>query len=169
MLIQSALKCTIDKMKSAQYWWIFDIKWESSAYSVWLQAYCKPILTGPGNYTVWFQFKKDIFILNFCCKKRKPFVTGIHSRYHDDPHQIEAFSALLALCAGNSPVTGEFPSQSPVTRSFDVFLDLRPNKRLSKQSRHRWCETSSRSFWRHCNDRGHFILITHKWYPKAGP
>ena len=27
------------------------------------------------------------------------------------------FSALLALCAGNSPVTGEFPSQRPVTRS----------------------------------------------------
>ena len=31
-------------------------------------------------------------------------------------------SALLAICAGNSPVPGEFPSQRPVTRSFDVFL-----------------------------------------------
>ena len=39
-------------------------------------------------------------------------------------HQMEAFSALLALCAGNSPVTGEFPSQRPVTRSFDVSLML---------------------------------------------
>ena len=37
-------------------------------------------------------------------------------------HQMEAFSALLALCAGNSPVPGEFPSQRPVTRSFDIFL-----------------------------------------------
>ena len=46
--------------------------------------------------------------------------------------------ALLALCAGNSPVTGEFPSQRPVTQSFDVFFDLRLNKRLSKQSRYRW-------------------------------
>ena len=44
----------------------------------------------------------------------------------------ETFSALLALCAGNSPVTGEFPAQMPVTRSFDVFVDLRLNKRLSK-------------------------------------
>ena len=35
----------------------------------------------------------------------------------------ETFSALLAICAGNSPVTGEFPAQSPVTMSFDVFLD----------------------------------------------
>ena len=32
-------------------------------------------------------------------------------------------SALLALCAGNSPVTGEFPTQGPVTRSFDVCFD----------------------------------------------
>ena len=48
---------------------------------------------------------------------------------------METFSTLLALCAGNSVVTGEFPSQRPVTQSFDVFFDLRLNKRLSKQSR----------------------------------
>ena len=60
-------------------------------------------------------------------------------------------SALLSLCEGNPPVTGEFPSQRPVTQSFDVFFDLRQNKRLSKQSRRRWFETSSRSLWRHCN------------------
>ena len=47
---------------------------------------------------------------------------------------METFSALLALCAGNSPVTGEFPSQRPVTRSFDVFFDLGLNKGLSTQS-----------------------------------
>ena len=49
-------------------------------------------------------------------------------------HQMKTFSALLALCAGNSPVPGEFPSQRPVTRSFGVFFDLRLDKRLSKQS-----------------------------------
>ena len=49
-------------------------------------------------------------------------------------HQVETFSALLAICAGNSPVTGEFPAQRPVTRSFDVFFDLHPSKRLSKES-----------------------------------
>ena len=48
---------------------------------------------------------------------------------------METFSALLALCAGNSTVIGEFPSQRPVTRSFDVFFDLRLHKRLSKQLR----------------------------------
>ena len=66
-------------------------------------------------------------------------------------HQMETFSALLALCEGNSPVTGEFPAQWPVTRSFDVFFGLHLKKRLSKQSRRWWFETPSRSLWRHCN------------------
>ena len=38
-------------------------------------------------------------------------------------HQMETFSALLAVCEGNSSVTDEFPSQRPVTRRFDVFFD----------------------------------------------
>ena len=43
---------------------------------------------------------------------------------------MEPLSALLAICVGNSPVTGEFPAQRPVTRSFDVFFDLRLNERF---------------------------------------
>ena len=66
-------------------------------------------------------------------------------------HQMETFSALLALCEGNSPVTGEFPSQWPVTPSFDVFFDLCLNKQLSDQSWGWWFETPSRSLWRHFN------------------
>ena len=46
-------------------------------------------------------------------------------------HQIETLSALLALCARYSAVTGEFPTQRPVTLSFDVFFDLGLNRRLS--------------------------------------
>ena len=46
---------------------------------------------------------------------------------------METFSALLAICAGNAPVTGEFPEQRPVTRSFDILFDLCLNKRLSNQ------------------------------------
>ena len=66
-------------------------------------------------------------------------------------HRMETFSALLALCAGNSPDTGEFPSQRPVTLSFDVFFDLHLNKRLRKQSWGWWFETLSRPLWRYCN------------------
>ena len=66
-------------------------------------------------------------------------------------HQMETFSAFLAICAGNSPVPGEFPAQRPVTRSFDVFFDLRLNYRLSKRLWGWWFETLSRPLWRHCN------------------
>ena len=65
---------------------------------------------------------------------------------------METLSALLALCAGNSPVTGEFPAQRPVTRSFDVSFDLRLNKRSSKQSWGWGFETPSCPLWRHYND-----------------
>ena len=67
-------------------------------------------------------------------------------------HRMDIFSALLALCEGNPPVTGGFPSQRPVTRSFDIFFDLHLNKRLSKQSRRWWLETPSCSLWCHCNE-----------------
>ena len=79
---------------------------------------------------------------------------------------METFPALLAICAGNSPVTGEFPTQKPVTRIFDVFFDLCLNKRLSKQSWGWWFETLSYLLWRHRNEevqggqmlRHHFII-----------
>ena len=68
-------------------------------------------------------------------------------------HQMEKFSAVLALCVGNSPVTGEFPSPRPVTRRSHVFFDLPLHKQLSKRLIHRWLEMWSHSLWRHCNER----------------
>ena len=44
---------------------------------------------------------------------------------------METFSALLAICAGNSSLTSEFLAERPVARNFDVFFDMRLNKRLS--------------------------------------
>ena len=81
---------------------------------------------------------------------------------------METFSVLLALCGGNSSVTGEFHSQRPVTRSFDVFFDLRLNKRLSKQSWCWWFETPSRSLWRHCNEICN-DLTGMRWYQDCKP
>ena len=79
---------------------------------------------------------------------------------------MEAFSALLAICAGNSSVNGESPSQRPVTGSFDVLFDLRLNERRSKQSWGWWFETPSRPLWRHSNvvpdfihNFDHYIII----------
>ena len=82
---------------------------------------------------------------------------------------METFSEFLALCVGTSTVTGEFPSQRPVTRNFEVFFDLGVNKRLSKQSWGWWFETPSLPLWRHSNDylkTSHVVvfdpLCTHK-------
>ena len=60
-------------------------------------------------------------------------------------HQMERFSALLALCAG--------------TRSFDIFFDLSLNNRLSTQWRGWWFETPSSPLWRHCNEFQHLRSI----------
>ena len=60
------------------------------------------------------------------------------------------FRVTGPLC-GEFTGPGEFPTQSPVTRSFDVFFDLRLNKPLNKQSWGWWFETLSRSLWRHRN------------------
>ena len=73
--------------------------------------------------------------------------------------QWETFSALLAICSVISPVSGEFPAQWPVTRSFGVFFDLRLNERLSKQSWGWWFETPSSPLWRHSN----VIFVSDKW------
>ena len=80
-------------------------------------------------------------------------------------YQMKTFSALLFRCEEN-PVTGGFPSQRPVTRSFVVFFHLRLNKRLSKQSIRLWFETPWRSLLRHCNVFSTSIQII--WNP-SGP
>ena len=64
---------------------------------------------------------------------------------------METFSALMAICAGNSPVPGEFPRKGQWRGALIFFFDLRLKKRLGKQSRGWWFETLSRSLWRHCN------------------
>ena len=101
-----------------------------------------------------------LLLRNNCATKYKMrydkmiFVYGAHARWR---HQMETFSALLAICAGNSPVPGEFPTQRPVTRSFDVFFDLCLNTRLRKQSRGWWFETLSCPLWRHRNGKTRYV------------
>ena len=94
------------------------------------------------------------YFCSFSSKSYYFYILGVSHLNTWRRHQMAAVSALLTLCEGNSSVTGEFPSQRPVTRSFDVFYDLRPNKRLNwlyNQSTGWWFEAPSRSLWRHCN------------------
>ena len=104
--------------------------------------------------------KLTLVVPRYFARSRRPFaimyIYGIYGAWidtlncdnrmsflHDDVIKWKHFSALLAICAENSPVTGEFPAQRPVTRSFEVFFDLRLIKRLSKQWRGWWLETPS--------------------------
>ena len=69
------------------------------------------------------------------------------------------FRVTGPLC-GEFTGPGEFPAQRPVTRSFDVYFDLRPNKRLSKQSWGWWFEKPSCSLWRHRNAYMHGLFTS---------
>ena len=76
--------------------------------------------------------------------------TSLIAQYMMTSSNGNIFRVTGPLC-GEFTGPGEFPSQRPVTRSFDVFFDLHLNKRLSKQSRGWRFETPSRPLWRHCN------------------
>ena len=95
--------------------------------------------------------------------KCRPFYLGLNAlmAVHDDVIKWKHFPRYWPFVRGNSPVTGEFPKQRPVSRSFDVFFDLRLNKRLRKQSWGWWFETLSRPLRCHCN--GLIIPIYIAW------
>ena len=79
------------------------------------------------------------------------------------------FRVTGPLC-GDFTGPGEFPTQRPVTRSFDVFFDLRLNKRLSKHSWGWWFEKLSYSLWRHHNVwTSHDDVIKWKHFPRYWP
>ena len=83
---------------------------------------------------------------------------------HDDVIKWKIFRVTGLLC-GEFTGPGEFPAQRPVTRSFDVFFDLRPNKRLSKQPWGWWFETLSWSLWCHCNEKQISIIAANTLAP----
>ena len=127
-----------------------DVRWWICHHYV-TQSESLPYLTGlsfhPAIYLISYSnlWAESSFVKHMC---RNIPGMGLESWWRN---QMEKFSALLAICVGNSPVRGEFPAQRPVTGSFDVFFDLHPNKRLSTQLRGWWFETPSCPLWRHRN------------------
>ena len=92
----------------------------------------------------------------------KAWVLSRFEMKHDDVIKWKHFPRYWPF------VTGEFPSQGPVTRSVDVSLICALNKRLSKQSWGWWFETPSRSLWRYCNEtHGHQIYHTKRSFIDA--
>ena len=96
---------------------------------------------------LWFSFTRAPCHIHY--SMRHIFIT----QYMMTSSNGNIFRVTGHLC-GEFTGPGEFPTQRPVTRSFDVYFDLRPNKRLSKQSLGWWFETLSPPLWRHRNELG---------------
>ena len=79
----------------------------------------------------------------------------------------ENISCVTGPLCGEVTGPREFLTQRPVTRNFDVFFDLRLNKRLSKQPWGCWFETPSWSLWRQCNDDSMNLPVWTLWRPRG--
>ena len=103
------------------------------------------------------KFHKRSSSFSICSSNYGPRILNGRSSYwrvwYDDVIKWKHFPRYWPFVRGNSPAPSEFPTQRPVTRSFDVFFDLGLNKRLSKQSWGWWFETLSRSLWCHRNGK----------------
>ena len=115
-----------------------------AAHGIYLEIFVNTIATG--DLTAWC----GLF------RRNRSLGKNLNTLWR---HQMETFSAALAIYEGNPPVTGGFPSQRPMTGNFDVFFDLYLNKRLNEQSILRWFEMPSRSLWRHCYILHHLRLL----------
>ena len=127
----------------------------------WMGLLCI-IKTGPDQWHNWsIMWIKDSIFPPIGSLWNKGVLMGVStetersSRWrHDDVIKWKHFPRNWPLVRGihRSRCPGEFPTQRPVTRSFDVFFDLRLNKPMSKQPWGSWFETLSRSLWRHRNE-----------------
>ena len=109
-------------------------------------------------YLLWYTYSFR-FCLLCCCCVIVPFLCGLG---RDHNFIVSGGSWYVDNIMMTSSKWNNFPrywpfvwgihrSQRPVTRSFDVFFDLRLNKELSKQWWGWWFETLSCALWRHCN------------------
>ena len=108
-----------------------DIQWLPPPISWWrhdmepFPHYCLFVTESTGDQWIPLHMARNTKLWFCCCEPEK----AVHNKQKADlsviswwRHQMETFSAVLVICAGNSPVTDEFPTQRPVTRSFDVSL-----------------------------------------------
>ena len=126
-----------------------------SISGLWFDSECFVLLNNLKIYVAIFHIYSVMLLQrsNFCPNPHnghpisRPWY-GVFSLWR---HQMENIFRVTGPLCGEFTGPGEFPTQRPVTRSFDVFFDLCLNKRLSKQSWGWWFETQSWSLWRHSN------------------
>ena len=141
--------CNVFGMSLVYTWTYFSQLWARSSH--FTKTYLAHVLT------VIIQSDKDLYVTIL---SPVPWPVHISTLTRSSLCDLEDYGDVIKwknfprywpFCAGNSPVTGEFPAQRPVTRSFAAFFDLRLNKKLSKQSWGWLLETTWRPLRRHCN------------------
>ena len=129
---------------------------------------CVCIANRKPRFVLWFE-------VNRCAPMRVNGLTAFHTNTQQTPTVVNTpihifspdfikINVLIMMTSSNGNIfrvtghlcreftgPGAFPTQRAVTRSFDVYFDLRPNKWLSKQSWGWWFETLSPPLWRHRN------------------
>ena len=149
--IQNRALCDMDQVHSG----IYELGQLGYKYDGSMQRYFRSMLVSEDNTRILLHLKlyvKSLFL--YCFMKEV-----LHHPWWR--HQMETSSASLAICAGNWGIhrSGEFPTQRPVTRSFDVFFDLPLNKRLNRQWWGWWFEMLSHTLWRHHNVCARLIQV----------
>ena len=141
-----------------------DAIWRHGSWSTLAQviACC---LTAPSNYLNQCWGTYDIHLRaisqeiphppNTNYKLASKLLIYICFQIHQGPIMMTSSNGNIFRVTGHlcRKFTGEFPAQRPVTWSFDVFFDLHPNKRLSKQSSGWWFDTPACPLWRHSNEK----------------
>ena len=105
-------------------------------------------------YAIYVHTYAILYVHVFFCQVRKRIIILLKLTlcvWHDDVIKWKHFPRYWLFVRGihrspvNSPLKGQW-------RGFDVFFDLRLNKRLSKQWWGWWFKAPSRSLWCHCNE-----------------
>ena len=150
--------CLVDWWRQSTTWADFDLSPATSS-DIHPRAFSLRVCTSAINFLhlygdhvlrISFKYPRDQWVKPHKYDTQKFRGTCWPHRYSMSwwRYQMETFSALLAICAENSPVPVEFPTQRPVTRSFDILFDPDLNKQLSKQLWGWWFEMLSCSLWR---------------------
>ena len=128
-------------------WEAMTLMWYCNICVIWLEGLCVPKFFAQGLRLVMFFVVWSWYTLWLYFSPMGMITTSSRNIFR-----------VTGPCEGNAQVTGGFSPERPVTRSFKVFFDLLLNKRLSKQSKCRWFETTSRSLWRHCNGQSYVCI-----------
>ena len=105
------------RLTSLALWQSNDYPSASKAWWIWINTSCEFITNDCITTTKQSTTTPCAYFLGYTVQPHRHFnVPRVKWKISWWRHQMGTLSALRAICAGKSPVTGEFPAQRPVTR-----------------------------------------------------